>query len=148
MTHDQRFRQRIIKPCAHCHKSDHLSSECWRSSTKAQVPIVSDRLRSLVKTLFHTKFISKWSLPSRDPDMSLGTFLVSKVFPCFLERGRYVWNKIHPPGAPDLSGMFDGQFSLIQQRAFMWLVIDAPKPVVSQLLTGFAPRWIESELPE
>ena len=30
----------------------------------------------------------------------------------------------------------------------MWLVIDAPTNVVSQLFTGFAPRWIDAELPE
>ena len=147
-THDQRFRNRTIVPCVHCHRSDHFSNECWRMSSKKSVPIVSDRLRTLVKSLYRTKFISRWSLPTRDSSETLGSFLIHKVFPAYLTRGRWVWNKIHPPGAPDLTGMFDGQFSQIQQRAFMWLVIDAPKHVVAQILTGFAPRWIDAELPE
>ena len=148
LTHDQRFRNRAIVPCSHCHKSDHLTSECWRTSSKALIPIYSDRLRALVKSLYRTKFISTWSLPTRDSSMSLGSYLVDRLFPAFLQRGRYVWNKIHPTGSPDLTGMYDGQFSLIQQRAYMWLLVDAPKHVVSQILTGFAPRWIDAEHPE
>ena len=148
LTHDRKYRQRILSPCQHCHRSDHLSSECWRMSSKKLVPIVSDRLRTLVKSLYRTKFISKWLLPTRDPSESLGSFLVHKVFPAYIDRGRFIWNKIHPPGAPDLTGMFDGQFSMLPQRAYMWLAIDAPKHVVSQLLTGFAPRWIDAECPQ
>ena len=148
LTHDKKFRQRTICPCQHCHKSDHISSECWRMSSKELVPIVSDRLRTLVKSLYRTKFISKWLLPTRDPSESLGSFLIHKVFPAFLDRGRFVWSKIRDSANSDLTGMFDAQFSKLPQRAYMWLVIDAPKNVVSQLLTGFAPRWINAERPE
>ena len=80
--------------------------------------------------------------------MPVGQYLNQVLFPALIDRGKEVWSRIHPPGSPDLAGMFDGQFSQLPQHAYMWLVIGAPKNVVSQLLTGFTPQWIVGTPPE
>ena len=59
-----------------------------------------------------------------------------------------VFEAITPSDKNKLKGMFDCQFSLLPQRAYVWLVIGAPRAVVSQLLCGFYPRFINNEKPE
>ena len=43
--------------------------------------------------------------------------------------------------------MFDAQFSRIQQKAYVWLAIGVKKKIVTQMLTGFSPRWIDGQKP-
>ena len=136
------FSDREIPKCKHCIHNDHSTMKCWRESSASLCPIQSPRLQNLVRARYKTKYISFWKIPPRVLSMSLGSYLTQVLFPAFISRGDTFGQK--PP-----SRFFgpcrnvDGHFSWIPQRAYMWLVIGAPKHVVRSSLQVSHHDWIE-----
>ena len=146
--HEANFKLLARGFCVHCNSNDHVTEACFLEWKYKSFPIKSPRLRNLVlairkATHLYTKY-PKWSSNS---SLSQGEFLVTKVLPCFFTQARKILEKISPPDPEDLRGMFDAQFSQIQQKAYVWLALGVTKNLVIQMLTGFSPRWIDNQKP-